>query len=363
MTKVMYKVSAKNGTNVRYETLNGARHMVVPVIMIVEGVLNGSFVPADEFIPQAWNGRPVTVGHPQLNGQDVSANSPKILEKYALGQIFGAKREGDKLKAEAWIDLGLAQKMKQLKLVDALRAGVTMEVSTGYFAATENASGEVDGEPFFGIHRDIKPDHLALLPHDIGACSVNDGCGVRANQQQKEQVAMSTKKQELVDGLIANAKCPFAIDDKELLANMSEEKLQTFVEGFKEKEAEKGDESKAVVNKGCGCGGGAAVVTQKAELSPEDKAALEFARNMVSDRRKSLISEITSNSQMKAEDLADIATNVLEKMALGFKPTADYSGRGFGTQLETQVAEEGVLEAMTPPNVFAMKKERDNRRA
>ncbi|GAG82219.1 unnamed protein product, partial [marine sediment metagenome] len=58
----------------RYDTMEGREYLVAPMIMIVEGVLNGSegagLYPADELskTPQVWNHKPVVVYHPQENG-------------------------------------------------------------------------------------------------------------------------------------------------------------------------------------------------------------------------------------------------------------------------------------------------------
>ena len=55
---------------VRKDTLEGREHLVVPMVMMVEGVLDGSngplFYPAEEMakLPQGWNEKPVVVQHP-----------------------------------------------------------------------------------------------------------------------------------------------------------------------------------------------------------------------------------------------------------------------------------------------------------
>lgn len=66
---------------VREETLNGREYVVVPVTMMVEGVHSGSKGPllhtSEELgkIPESWNGMPVTVDHPVVEGLPVSAHS------------------------------------------------------------------------------------------------------------------------------------------------------------------------------------------------------------------------------------------------------------------------------------------------
>jgi 2'-5' RNA ligase len=50
-------------------------------------------------------------------------------------------------------------------------------VSIAYFCDFEQAAGEFGGEAYSAIQRNLRPDHVALLPDEIGSCSVLDGCG------------------------------------------------------------------------------------------------------------------------------------------------------------------------------------------
>jgi hypothetical protein len=185
--------SSKTAANVRREMLDGRQHIVVPVVMIVDGVLNGGLVTQEEYgrFVEAWNGRPVPVLHPQDDaGNFLSANRPDVLQKNCIGWVFNAKADGGKLCAELWIDPVKAKRLGYDKLVAALEAGQIVEVSTGYFTDAETVSGEFNGVPYTEIHRNIRPDHLALLPGEIGACSVADGCGTRVNSQEGVKMAV-----------------------------------------------------------------------------------------------------------------------------------------------------------------------------
>lgn len=196
---------------------------MVPVVMIVEGVLNGALVPASEFsrYVEAWNGQPVPVLHPEREGSPVSANSPDIIERNTIGRLFNCYAENGKLKGEAWINVNKAQRLGHNELLTALEAGEVVEVSTGYFADGEPKAGEYNGEQYQEIHRNIRPDHLALLPGEIGACSVADGCGTRVNQSKgfvmQTKEALSTIAQAL--GLRSNCECN---DDETKEAEMPE---------------------------------------------------------------------------------------------------------------------------------------------
>lgn len=170
---------------VREETLNGRAYLVAPVVALVEGVIwsgnssEPSLALADEFAPTpaAWDGRPVTVDHPQLNGQFVSANLPEIWDTVVIGQMFNSERDDDRLLSEIWLDIAKAEELGFIEVVENFRNNIMMEVSTGLFASSEEQTGELDGERFFNVWRDVLPDHLAILPDTIGACSIEDGCG------------------------------------------------------------------------------------------------------------------------------------------------------------------------------------------
>lgn len=174
---------------VREETYKDAKHLVVPVIMMVEGVHNGSLGPLFHSIselgkfPDAWNGRPVVIDHPEIEGQSVSANSPEIMERQVVGIIFNTHVDDNKLKAEAWLD---EEKLRQScpSVLAAIQNTEPIEVSIGVFTDTEEVEGDWNEEHYIAIAHNHRPDHLALLPGGRGACSVEDGCGIRVNKKK-----------------------------------------------------------------------------------------------------------------------------------------------------------------------------------
>lgn len=182
-------------SHIRREMLNDVEHLVVPIVALVEGVLhsgNSQFPElalASEFgkFPTGWNGRPVTLDHPRVDDQFVSANaSPAIYEKETIGLLFNTKLEDKKLKTEAWINLTTVANASQSVKdeVARLEKGEVVEVSTGLFTMAESEHGKFNSRDYEAIWREIVPDHLAILPlGTIGACSVEDGCGARVNMR------------------------------------------------------------------------------------------------------------------------------------------------------------------------------------
>jgi len=185
---------AANSYTIREETMDGRKHLVVPVVMMVEGVHCGSKGPilhrGSELAKwtEAWDGIPVTISHPKAEGTNVSANSPEVLDAASVGRIFNTYYE-DGLKAEAWIDYEKI-KAKSTDALAAIEAQEHLEVSVGVFNDSEDAQegAEWNGETYNSIAYNYRPDHLALLPGDRGACSWEDGCGIRVNQKGGEEV-------------------------------------------------------------------------------------------------------------------------------------------------------------------------------
>lgn len=185
---VEVKVAA-HGAQVRVGTalLEGRVHWVVPSVLLPEGVHAGSlgplYYPREEIEKSvaAWNYKPVVIDHPRLNGENVSACRPEVLNSRKIGVLLGTRFEDNKLKADVWVERQRALQIEP-RVVDAVRGGRMMELSTGLYLDIEEARGVWNGEQYDGIARNYRPDHLALLPDGVGAASIADGAGFLRNQ-------------------------------------------------------------------------------------------------------------------------------------------------------------------------------------
>ena len=235
----------------------GRHTLVVPLIMArADVVMNGGLIPEEELNPEAWNGRPVTVGHPEDRGSSVSASvSPDVMAQWAVGTLFNCRVLDGALRGEAWLDV---EKCNSLfpDLIRRLRSKEAIDVSTGYFSDNEEASGVLNGRAYNHIQRNLKPDHLALLPNQEGACNWKDGCGVRSNRRSQkmkrnkrktsfkvqlakafETMAASLAKpatndrgeeddrRMIIADLLSNDSTPFMPDDEMALQAMSDDTL------------------------------------------------------------------------------------------------------------------------------------------
>ena len=345
----------------------GRRYLVSPVVALREGVLNGVYVSAAEFSKYAgaWAGRACPIGHPKNEAGYISANSPDVWANDVPGHLWNVEADGDKLRGEIWIDLAKAEMMgeRALGIVNRLRANQPVEVSTGYFADHDAVSGVWNGQPYLGVARNIRPDHLALLPDEVGACSWADGCGTpRVNSvtegtpsmeepcdeerglfekflgwmgQRKvegiKQEDQTMAKADLIAGLTANQKCKFS---KEKLATWDEADLTALQESLATNEEE------AASQEDSGSQPAAhsplpAEITQFAEmlrsLGGVDKlaAALGGMTANVERERGDLIAGIVANarSSWTEPELRGFSTEQLRKLH-GMALPRDYSGNG-----------------------------------
>jgi hypothetical protein len=184
----VYKNKQKLNYEIKITTHEGKANLVVPVVMMVEGVHSGSqgaiYHSIEELgkFPESWNGIPVVIYHPKNDDGDyVGANSPEVIEKYQVGRVYNTEVEGKKLKAEVWFD---EEKLNAISETTLLAVNETreIEVSLGMFTENEEKEGTWHGEKYTAIAHNHRPDHLAILPDQVGACSCKDGCGLGANE-------------------------------------------------------------------------------------------------------------------------------------------------------------------------------------
>ncbi len=179
-----------NNYQMRYAQHQGKTHIVLPVVMMVEGVhrgSHGSMLHTSEELgkfPAAWNGMPIVVEHPQDDsGRDISANNPEVIDNETVGRVYNTHIEEGKLKAEAWLDKNRLQDVSP-EAFSCVEDQKPLDVSVGVFSDEELASGQWNGDSYEAIARNHRPDHLALLPGGQGACSWEDGCGIGKNEKK-----------------------------------------------------------------------------------------------------------------------------------------------------------------------------------
>lgn len=344
---------------VRRDVFDGREYMVVPVVMIVDGVLNDALVTQEEYgrYVEAWNGRPIPVLHPQENGGYISANRPDVWEKNTIGQIFNARCVNGRLKADAWIDVQKAQRLGYCQLLTDMEAGLMVEVSTGYFADDDPTPGNFNGQTYSVVHRNIRPDHLALLPGETGACSVADGCGTRVNTKMK---GLAMKVNEAIAtlakavGVKTNCDCHLlALAEKKMKANAITPAQFEMVQDMAPEDRQMlGAIIQALGDQGEPVEAPEEEMPAMADTPPEEATPApavnkEKPKAMTADdinkliangiakgvdeaiRRRDVVGKLTANerNELTADEMAGMSIASLEKIEKAIRP-ADYSGQG-----------------------------------
>jgi hypothetical protein len=185
---------------IRREKIADREHLILPMTALVQGVYQCANCPtANYYDPNhfaknagaAWNGRPITLGHPQRDGSFVSAGSPDVWQTERIGTVFNARRDDDRLRCEAWLDVELVERAgaKAKNLLAAAEAGDEVEVSVAAFVDEFPKVGSHNGREYHSVQQNFQPDHIALLSDVKGACSWEDGCGVRVASVSDELAA------------------------------------------------------------------------------------------------------------------------------------------------------------------------------
>lgn len=173
-------------------TLDGIEYAVAPAVIVREMVLNGEFLPQQEIgsFVDAWNGRPLVLRHPRQNGVPVSASQPDVLAQVGMGIVLNCQMDGNRLTGELWLNVAKCQSLggDALATLQRMERGEVVELSSAYFCELEAIPGVFNGNAYSGVQRGLRPDHVALLPDEVGACSVRDGCGAPRTNQASDSV-------------------------------------------------------------------------------------------------------------------------------------------------------------------------------
>ena len=161
---------------VRRVQRNGRSYLVAPTTILVPGVLAGSegplFYPPSEIAanPGVWNDTPIVVYHPTENGRNVAARKPQVLDKFKIGRVYNdtVTKKGTR-RVEAWFDEERTKTVDN-RVYKALIKGQPLELSTGLYTKNDYQDGTYKGKGYTAIARNYQPDHLAILPDQVGAC-------------------------------------------------------------------------------------------------------------------------------------------------------------------------------------------------
>lgn len=329
-----------NNIDSRLETLDEREYFVSPAIILNQGIANGTFCDPAEFKSANWNGVQLVIDHPKTkNGTPLSANDVEIIKQHGVGKFFNSTVEDTKLKGEMWIDI---KKIKVVapSLFAKIEAKQNLEISTGFYSDIEKKSGTYENKQYDGIHRNIVPDHIAILSSGVGACGWDDGIGYPRIHEAKG--GAMDKIKDLVNKLFNLVKEDGNVTNEEFVAKLIGNKLTTFEEADKDWllklepcQLKKLDIKAPVINEG------------------EDAAkdAAKAALQLLEDKKNTLIATLDSDESCKLskEFLTTCKLEDLQTLVDAFTVN-DFSGKGRTKSKKV----EGVVQ----PSFFLAKKKK-----
>lgn len=181
-----------NSQSIRRENYNGRDHLVLPSYTLPANVvMNGGLYTQEEIDAhyQGLEGTLAPLGHPQVNGQFVSAFSPEGINAGHIGAWNrNVKKSGNRIYLEKWVDVARAGESEGgkelLERVAAIERGedvppIHTSVAAFLDQLEPNEQQRATGADWVAkIH---SMDHDAILLHEVGAATPEQGVGLMVN--------------------------------------------------------------------------------------------------------------------------------------------------------------------------------------
>lgn len=204
MPKFIGITTKVNTKSIRREEYNGTAHWVVPSYTLPANVvMNGGLYTASE-IDAHYKGLENTLaplGHPKLEGVNVSAYTPEGLNRNHIGAFNrNVKKAGNRVYVEKWIDIEVAQRTEPgkrlLERLEALERGEDVPpIHTSVAGHIEEIPVKTnDGENlgYTWIAKIHQFDHDAILLDEVGAATPEQGVGLLVNADEAQAPRTAT---------------------------------------------------------------------------------------------------------------------------------------------------------------------------
>lgn len=171
-------VTATIGSGVRRDFKDGEEFLIAPIVAVREGVLNGELVRVDTLgrLLDEWQGTPITINHPPKQAAESISKTHAWVRSNKIGTMENVHVANERLQGELWMPTKQPSQ-QAVKVMQRIERGETLEVSVGFLSIFTGQQGVLGKKAFREVTQDAAPNHVALLPDDVGACSIKDGCG------------------------------------------------------------------------------------------------------------------------------------------------------------------------------------------
>ena len=193
MKKVQVNVTTRvNSQSIRREVFNGRDHLVLPSYTLPANVVMNGGLYTEAEIDAHYKGLEGTLaplGHPQVNGQFVSAFSPEGLNVGYVGAWNrNVKKSGNRIYLEKWVDVARAEESEGgrelIERVAAIERGdevPPIHTSVAVFLDQLEPNEEQKATGAEWVAKIYGMDHDAILLHEVGAATPEQGVGLMVN--------------------------------------------------------------------------------------------------------------------------------------------------------------------------------------
>jgi len=189
MTKKLFTFRNDNQIKVSdIITLEGKQYLKTHATLIREGVFNGQLLTFDVLaeVAEEWNGRPIIM---PLHLKDTPTDTweAEFLAAHNYGFLDNVKANAANktITADLYIDYKKLLGSQYTSVLTAIIASKPINGSVGFFTNEyEIKHGNFGGVDYHAVINKIQlVDHYAVLPYDLGACSIDKGCGVGLSKE------------------------------------------------------------------------------------------------------------------------------------------------------------------------------------
>lgn len=200
--------------------INNKEHYIIrDVVPVVDDVvMNNGLYPKEE-IDKSYssiNGNLMPIGHPNINGQFVSASNAKAINEYYGGAwAENVHKDQDKVLLDCYVDIEFAKNHEKGKqLLERLDAMFNSEdvnpihVSTGLILNKVYKTGKSKGKKYDWVATNMQFDHVAILLNEQGAATPSEGVGMFVNSEgeyQIEYASLNESSTQSIQNVISNA--------------------------------------------------------------------------------------------------------------------------------------------------------------
>lgn len=333
--------------NIYTEKIDGKDHIIVPSYTLpFDVVMNRGLYPRDQIEKAVTmiNNTPAPLGHPRRNGEPVSASDPRSINDHYIGAYNRNARideDSGRVYVEKVIDVEFAQsRPKGKELIRRLNQHINGDNSEPIHTSIAVNTVQIKSKgPNYDWIADIRGvDHDAILLHEKGAATPDQGVGLLVNSDDAEKAVQFSEDDAKADSFLKRLFSSLSTNEQSKGEKMDKEQLQAmfdkqhesigmllkeFADKVLNREKERDEQVETVVN-------------QLKDLTTDVKAVLTANEDQALAGKRA---DVAKHYKLSDEAVKVMAVNTLDEMHknIGEVPSlAANSAGGGGADLYAQ---------------------------